>query len=165
MTRRFGPDDIAHLIVGAQDLQRTRDGLVARRLPAWMDAQMPDPGLGMAEPETLRVSANQFAGPLDECRRCRHCGRHFVGLFGHPSHSKWLATGGQSGQVTGDGSHLGTDCEPSLLRQAPAVGLLGADSDDAELRQNVVPQLWIPAERPDVQGLSLVSHQFETANP
>ena len=47
MTRRFGPDDIAHLVVGAQDLQRTRDGLVARRLPAWMDAQMPDPGLDM----------------------------------------------------------------------------------------------------------------------
>ena len=61
--------------------------------------QMPDLGLGMAEPETLRVSANQFAGPLDECRRCRHCGRHLVGLFGRPSHSKWLATGGGSGKA------------------------------------------------------------------
>jgi lysophospholipase L1-like esterase len=47
MTRHFGPDDIAGLVVGAQDLQRTRDGVFARRLPAWMDAQMPDPGLDM----------------------------------------------------------------------------------------------------------------------
>lgn len=61
--------------------------------------QMPDLGLGMAEPETLRVRANQFAGPLDECRRFRHCGRHLVGLFGRPSHPKWLATGGGSGKA------------------------------------------------------------------
>jgi len=61
--------------------------------------QMSDPGLGMSEPKALRVSANQFAGPLDECRRFRHCGRHLVGLFGRPSHPKWLATGGGSGKA------------------------------------------------------------------
>ena len=61
--------------------------------------QMTDAGLGMSEPKALRVSANQFAGPLDECRRCRHCGRSIVGLFGHQSHCKWLATGGGSGKA------------------------------------------------------------------
>lgn len=43
------------LVRGALDLQRTSEGFMPRRLPAWMDAQMPDPGLDMMSRMTAGV--------------------------------------------------------------------------------------------------------------
>jgi len=47
--------ELEPLVRGAQDLQRTAEGFMPRRLPKWLDAQMPDPGLDMMARMTAGV--------------------------------------------------------------------------------------------------------------